>query len=72
MNEPLFQHDFAHVVYDEPDYDLQIGIPELHKVRSKVEFQKRENCLPPDLVSKYADTSFWLRPGLNSRNVTII
>jgi sulfotransferase len=72
LHEPLFQHDFDHVVYDEPDYDAAIGMPGLHKVRERVEYEKREPCIPPDIFAKYADTTFWLKPEMNRRGVTIL
>ena len=72
LGEAPFAHDFDNIVYDEPDYDAQIGIPGLHKVRPKVEARKRETCLPPDLFAKYADTNFWLNPNLNPKNVVIL
>ncbi len=37
LKEPLFEHDFNHVAYDEPDFDAAIGMPGLHRVREKVE-----------------------------------
>jgi sulfotransferase len=72
LGEAPFAHDFENVVYDEPAYDAELGIPGMHKVRPKVEFQKRETCLPPDLFAKYAETNFWLNPKMNMRNVTIL
>jgi sulfotransferase len=72
LREPLFQHDFNHVAYDEPNYDAAIGMPGLHKVREKVEYQKREPCIPPDIFAKYADTGFWLRPEMNRRGAMLL
>jgi sulfotransferase len=72
LKEPPFQHDFNHVAYDEPDYDAAIGMPGLHKVREKVEPQKRELRIPPDIFARYADTNFWLKPEMNPRGVTIL
>ena len=72
LGEAPFAHDFENVAYDEPDYDAQLGIPGMHKVRPKVEARKRESCLPPDLFAKYADTNFWLNPKMNLRGVTIL
>jgi sulfotransferase len=72
LHEPLFQHDFNHVIYDEPDYDASMGMPGLHKVREKVEYQKREPCIPPDIFAKYADAGFWLKSDMNRRGVTIL
>ena len=72
LNEPIFQHDFNNIIYDEPDYDSHIGMPGLHKVREKVEYIERVPCIPPDIFSKYASANFWLNPNLNSKKVKII
>lgn len=72
LNEPLFTHDFDKVVYDEPDYDSHIGMPGLHTVRRKVEFQERKPCIPPDFFVKYATTQFWEKPELNIRGVVVL
>ena len=72
LGEMPFPHDFENVAYDEPVYDAELGIPGMHKVRPKIDYQKRETCLPPDLFARYADTNFWLNPNLNHRGVTIL
>nr|WP_315217030.1 sulfotransferase [uncultured Duganella sp.] len=59
IGEPAFEHDFAHIEYDAVDFDLQLGVPGLHRVRAKVEFQARRTILPPDLYEKYSKLSFW-------------
>jgi sulfotransferase len=72
LGEPPFAHDVNNAAYDEPDYDANLGMPGMHKVREKVSYQKRVPCIPPDLFAKYNDASFWLRPELNQRGVTIL
>lgn len=72
LGEPLFEHDFDGVDYDEPGYDTELGMPGLHRVRPKVAPAPRQSCLPPDLIAKYADVNFWLNPKLNQRNVTVL
>lgn len=72
LKEPLFEHDFNRIVYDEPDYDASMGMPGLHTVRAKVEYQKREPCIPPDIFAKYAETNFWLRPEMNRRGAILL
>lgn len=72
IGEEWFAHDFDHVAYDEPDYDAILGMPGLHKVRGKVEHQKRESCIPPEILAKYSDFNFWLKPEANRRGVTIL
>jgi sulfotransferase len=72
LEEPSFQHDIENVRYEEAEFDAQIGLPGLHTVRSKVEYAERPYILPPDLVAKYAELSFWDRPALNYRGVRIL
>ena len=72
IDEVSFEHDFDHIAYDEPDFDVLLGMPGMHKVGEKVEFKERVSCIPPDLFAKYADLSFWSRPELNRRTVKII
>ncbi|NMM04409.1 sulfotransferase [Paraburkholderia sp. RP-4-7] len=72
LGEPWYAHDLDNAVYDEPDYDTLLGMPGLHKVRPKVEYQERKPCIPPDLFAKYAGTNFWTKPELNTRDVRIV
>ncbi|SIO61508.1 sulfotransferase family protein [Paraburkholderia phenazinium] len=72
LGETPFAHDFDHVSYDEPDYDAHIGMPGLHKVREQVAFEDRRPCIPPDLFAKYSGSSFWMKPELNARGVSVI
>jgi sulfotransferase len=72
LGEPWFEHDMNNVEYDEPDYDAQLGMPGLHRVRQKVEHQARRPCIPPDLFAKYAHTHFWEKPELNTRGVRVL
>ncbi|MFZ6746078.1 sulfotransferase family protein [Undibacterium sp. JH2W] len=69
IGEPHFQHDFNHVEYDAPDFDLQLGIPGMHRVKPKVEFTERRTILPPDLFDKYSKMSFWTDPSGSAANV---
>lgn len=72
LEERPFEHDYDNVIYDEPVYDEDLGLPGLHRVRQKVGLEQRASCLPPDLFAKYADTAFWTNPRTNIRNVTVI
>jgi sulfotransferase len=72
LAEPAFAHDFDCVSYDAPDYDAHLGMPGLHAVHEKVERRQRECCIPPDMFAKYSDASFWLRPEMNRRGVSIL
>ena len=72
LGEPPSAHDFDNVAYDEPDYDADLGMPGLHRVRPKIAPAPRQSCLPPDLIAKYADVNFWLNPKLNHRKVQVL
>jgi sulfotransferase len=68
---PPFPHDFENLVFDEPEFDAQLGVPELHKVRRRVEPNERVTILPPDIFNSN-DRSFWDVPGQNPRGVTVL
>lgn len=72
LHEPMFNHDFSDVEYDEPGYDASMGMPGLHRVRKKVQPEERTPCIPPDILTKYADANFWLKPTLNRHGVTVL
>lgn len=72
LGEPPFRHDFDRVEYDRPDYDAHLGMPGLHKVRSRVEHADREPGIPPELFKRYADLSFWAKGEGNRRGVTVL
>jgi sulfotransferase len=72
LGEPLFHHDFDHVTYDEPEFDIQLGMPGLHRVDGKVAPRPRSPSIPPDLFTKYAEASFWRRSQLNAREIKIL
>lgn len=59
LGEPWFEHDFANVAFDAPDFDQQIGLPGLHRVRAKVAPVRRRTILPPDLFARLDELSFW-------------
>lgn len=59
LGEPEFEHDFDNVEYDAPEFDIQLGLSGLHRVRRKVEPQRRRTILPPDLFDRYANMAFW-------------
>ena len=72
LNETPFAHDFDDVVYDEPEFDRQLGTPGLHTVKRKVEWQPRRTVLPPDLFDKFTALSFWREPkGSASWRITV-
>lgn len=71
IGEPHFQHDFDNVEYDAPEFDLPLGTPGLHKVRSRVELKDRRPVIPPDLFEKYAQLSFWTETAGSAAHVVV-
>ncbi|MCS6153775.1 sulfotransferase [Shewanella sp. SM72] len=59
IGEPVFEHDFNNVSYEENEFDQKLGVKGLHTVKKKVEFKSRRSILPPDLFAKYQDMDFW-------------
>jgi sulfotransferase len=72
LGEPTYEHDFQNVLYDDPAYDADLGLPGLHRVRPTVTFVERDTCLPPDIFAKYAEVNFWLNPKANRRGVLVL
>ena len=68
---PSFTHDFENLEFDEPEFDAQMGVPGLHKVRRRVAPNQRTTILPPDIFNQN-DRSFWDVPGQNPRGVTVL
>jgi len=69
IGEPRFEHDFDNVQYEAADFDQQLGVPGLHRVKPKVEFTERRTVLPPDLFDKYSKLTFWTDPAGSAANV---
>jgi len=59
LGEAPFPHDFARVEYDAPEFDAQLGMDGLHRVRPQVKPLARPTILPPDLFKRYAQLAFW-------------
>lgn len=69
IGEPHFAHDFENVDYDAPEFDVPLGAPGLHKVRSRVELKERRPIIPPDLFEKYAQLTFWTDPAGSAAHI---
>jgi len=72
IGEPLYEHDFEHVVLDNEEFDAKAGTPGLHRIRPKVGAVKRKTILPPDLFARYRDDAFWRDAKLNPHGVLIV
>ncbi|WP_197339583.1 sulfotransferase family protein [Ralstonia solanacearum] len=63
LGEPLFEHSFDTLQYDEPGFDNGIATPGLHLVRPSVQTVARRSVLPPDLHERLSQLNFWRQPG---------
>jgi sulfotransferase len=72
LDEPYFEHDFDHVEYDADAFDLALGAPGLHTIRSQVSWIDRQSVLPPELFRRFENDMFWRHPDANLRQVPII
>jgi sulfotransferase len=64
IGEPLHTHDPGHIepCYDMVEFDIRLGTPGLHDVRSVVKAIIRPTVLPPDLFSRFERDAFWEDP----------
>lgn len=69
INEDAFEHQYDNVQYDAPQFDAQLGMRGLHKVRPQVSLQPRDTILPPDLFQQYSQLSFWKETAGSRANV---
>ena len=69
LGEEGFAHDFDNVEFDEPDYDLRLATPGLHRVGRRVRFSERPTILPPDIFARFAEMSFWTDPAPSRANL---
>lgn len=69
LDEPRFAHDFENIVFDEPAFDQNLGLPGLHRVRPRVSPVRRPSILPPDLFARLDALSFWRDLGTSRARV---
>jgi sulfotransferase len=72
LGEPRFEHDFGNVVYDQADYDDELGLPGMHRVRARVEPNRRSPGIPPELFSQFSGMSFWSQSSENPNGVIVL
>jgi sulfotransferase len=59
LGEPSFAHDCNAVSYDAAEYDAELGMPGLHRVRPRIERATRAPIIPPEIFKKFASMAFW-------------
>jgi sulfotransferase len=66
-----FDHDFANISYDEPEFDAKLGFDGFHRVSGPLRATPRQTILPNDLFMQY-DKAFWETIGDNPRGVKVL
>ncbi len=69
LEEEPFQHNFNAIAFDRPEFDQQLGVSGMHTVRSSVTFREQRNLLPPELIKRYSNQTFWDDPGGSAARV---
>jgi sulfotransferase len=74
IEEPRFAHDPNHIepTYDMIDFDVRLGTPGLHHVRSIVRVETRPLVLPPDLFERFERDAFCNDPARMPSGVPIV
>ena len=72
IGEPGFCHDFEKIEFDAKTFDEQSGTPGLHNVHPRIQANRRETILPPDLFRRFQNQSFWRDAGENPHSVRIV
>lgn len=64
LAEQPFEHRFDDLEFDEPEFDMRLNMPGLHRVSRQVQLVERRTILPPDLFAQF-DNAFWTVPAHN-------
>jgi sulfotransferase len=72
IGEKPFKHDFNNIEFDAEEFDRRIGTPGLHSVGRSIHANERRSLLPPELIRKYENDSFWLDPARNPNQVKVV
>lgn len=59
IEEPVFNHDFDNVETSYDEYDQAVQVSGLHTVRKRVEPNKRNTIVPPDIWEGFKGMEFW-------------
>lgn len=72
VGEPAFDHDFEHIYFNARDFDNRAGTPGLHTVKPRIEASEHPTILPPDILGRFQNDSFWLDPKWLRQGVPVI
>jgi sulfotransferase len=72
IGEKPFKHDFNNIEFDAEEFDRRLGTPGLHRVGRSIHTNERRSLLPPELIRKYENDSFWLDPARNPDKIKVV
>jgi sulfotransferase len=72
IGQPHFAHDFENVEFDASEFDRRLGTPGLHAVGRRVRHEQRKSVLPPELIRKFENDSFWRDPARIPSTVKVV
>ena len=61
LNETYYSHNFNELDYENPNFDLKLGMPNLHKIEPIVYYKNCKYCIPEEIKQKYQQMKmeFW-------------
>jgi len=59
IEQPYYEHDYNNVTSDYDQFDRLMRMPDMHNVRSKVEYIERKTVIPPEIFNKFGDMNVW-------------
>lgn len=71
INQPIFDHMFGSIEFDEPAFDEYLGMPGMHRLSGPVAPRPRRTILPEELFKQH-DNAFWDQSASNPRNVVVL
>jgi sulfotransferase len=72
ISQPHFARDFENVEFDASEFDRRLGTPGLHAVGRRVRHEQRKSVLPPELIRKFENDSFWRDPSRIPSSVKVV
>ena len=72
IGQPRFDHNFHSPDYQAQEFDLALGTPNLHTVRSKVERVECKSVLPSHVFERFSNNALWTDPDININNVRVL
>lgn len=59
IEQPRFDHNFNEVESNFDEYDSMVNANGMHKVKSKIEYSKKDLILPDDIIARFRGKEFW-------------